>query len=760
MGLEQEIVKSLDLCAVSMSDPMMLEKYPDVVASQFTTARIKIEMLGTFLRKLDSGCGCNAKGEMLGTFLGKLDPGCGCHTKGWMDLSIISEGMGKLVVDTLKKQLEVVQMKTFPVVVRRDFRVKSDIDTDKVNYFEREIKETNCMSCVVLLYYYLYWFLFLIQMNKRIDPTYCTQLDVKWLISNLPRSKEFLEFRYLGGAFLSNATHQSLKDSSATDKYMFSELAIDGSTHRKRKTVLIAAYKRALDTAFMDGDFKNADVEFPTCLKAKESYFIYNTITTEVVAYGMSVMGGMASVFESQDPIQKWNDMHTEIKVRSFIGSKLKSVSSTLLEVLSKAPYSVSEKSWKEKGSKACLFDFCSAGLMMDVCRSFQLLAGLVHELSDNNEPGLLGSLHEFLSGLSGDSVERRVIQSFLEAQEVKSHVNLKQNQKMFISKSSASINSGDPSETSVLDFDVKEDPTEVSLWLDQFKSLYPCRHGISSSSNHPCFVLIPSVEPLEFSDSLITLQNALIRMPGSDAYYKASTSLLLLCSLMKNSRMITCGSTSITMIMGKLLSSRGFRDQTSTSEIYKTLPDHTGIRNQENSGFIDIIKAGTIGDLAFDPELKKEFPIGDTNIDTIFTPGMHDIANHFPISFADIQGLSNRQQKALKDLTLSSRSFKKYPSIMWPVWFKNAGKDRVNNSKQFQEVDETASNLEGSFTSRAEDAAKRAEKSRGDTGEILRTTADLFSSIVNFANSNPSALAAVMSEQNHQEVQSGVGAG
>jgi hypothetical protein len=104
MGLEKEIVESLDLCAVLMSDPIMLEKYPDVVASQFTTARTKIEMLGVFLRKLDKGCGC--------------------HTKGWMDLSIISEGMGKLVVDALRKQLEVVQMKKFPVVVVARLTVK------------------------------------------------------------------------------------------------------------------------------------------------------------------------------------------------------------------------------------------------------------------------------------------------------------------------------------------------------------------------------------------------------------------------------------------------------------------------------------------------------------------------------------------------------------------------------------------------------------------------------------------------------------
>ena len=201
-------------------------------------------------------------------------------------------------------------------------------------------------------------------------------------------------------------------------------------------------------------------------------------------------------------------------------------------------------------------------------------------------------------------------------------------------------------------------------------------------------------------------------------------------------------------MIMGKLLSTRGFRDQTFTSEIYKTLPDHTGIRNQENSGFIDIIKAGTIGDLAFDPELKTELPIGDTNIDTIFTPEMHDTANHFPISFVDIQGLSNRQQKALKDLTLSSRSFKKYPSIMWPVWFKNAGKNRVNNSKQFQEVDETASNLEGSFASRAEVAAKNAERSRGEAVELVANSSKLLGIIVNYAKENPAAVSAVDNAQ------------
>ena len=74
MGKEDDIIRHLDLCALLMSDPKIMTKYPDIVVSQFHAAKASIETLGAFLTARS------------------VDP-CGCHTRGWMDLSIISNGI-------------------------------------------------------------------------------------------------------------------------------------------------------------------------------------------------------------------------------------------------------------------------------------------------------------------------------------------------------------------------------------------------------------------------------------------------------------------------------------------------------------------------------------------------------------------------------------------------------------------------------------------------------------------------------------------
>ena len=57
------------------------------------------------------------------------------------------------------------------------------------------------------------------------------------------------------------------------------------------------------------------DVELPQQFHDKPSILLYNFITAEVIMYGMSVMGGMASVFERQSAVQKWEDMHSPIQI-------------------------------------------------------------------------------------------------------------------------------------------------------------------------------------------------------------------------------------------------------------------------------------------------------------------------------------------------------------------------------------------------------------------------------------------------------------
>ena len=51
-----------------------------------------------------------------------------------------------------------MRLEKFPCVLEVDF--KESIAGEPDNYTTREIRETNCMASIVLLYYYLYWYLF------------------------------------------------------------------------------------------------------------------------------------------------------------------------------------------------------------------------------------------------------------------------------------------------------------------------------------------------------------------------------------------------------------------------------------------------------------------------------------------------------------------------------------------------------------------------------------------------------------------------
>ena len=200
MGREREIVKQFDICATLMSDPDMLRKYPEIVVNQFYVTKNSIETLGVFLapRSVDH---------------------CHCQLKSWLDLSIITKGVGQLVAKMLDTHMGVVKKAEgdFPEIVKEDFKVEG---ADKENFFIREIKESSCMGAVVLLYYYLHWYLFLILMNKRVsdDASYCSKasLDITWLVEHLPKSYDYLEFRYLGGAF--KMKNQSEKDTEFTKR--------------------------------------------------------------------------------------------------------------------------------------------------------------------------------------------------------------------------------------------------------------------------------------------------------------------------------------------------------------------------------------------------------------------------------------------------------------------------------------------------------------------------------------------------------------
>jgi len=383
MGREREIVKHLSLCASLMSDPKILTEYSDIVADQFNAAKKSIEALGSLLapRPVDA---------------------CGCSPRGWMDLSIISKGVGHLVRKTLDEHMRVVRTKAedFPKVIHVDF--KASVADDPENYIIREIKESCCMGSIVVLYYYLYWYLLLILFNKREDAMYCTTdvLDIKWLLENLPRSKAFFENRVFGEIFrkIGNEAQDAyvarvkpyFQDIIMKNKFMISGhagLAVEVDKSRSRKTVLISTFRCALDV-LLGFDMKVMETahEFPLNLLERPSLMIFKAVDADIAMNHFITMAGMLSVFETQHQTQKWIDMYKDIEISAYDGSNAVKKIGKLATILKFEPYSKSPDEWVAKGRKSCIYDYCSASLMMDICKSFQKLSNLVRKLLDNAE--------------------------------------------------------------------------------------------------------------------------------------------------------------------------------------------------------------------------------------------------------------------------------------------------------------------------------------------------------------------------------------
>ena len=672
MGREREIVKQFDICATLMSDPDMLRMYPEIVANQFYVTKNSIETLGVFLAP-------------------KSVDHCHCQLKGWLDLSIISKGVGQLVAKLLDTHMGVVKKAEcdFPEVVREDFNVPGD---DKENLFIREIKESSCMGAVVLLYYYLYWYLFLILMNKRVsdDASYCSKasLDIKWLIEHLPKSYDYLEFRHLGGAFQMKDSGETPSDfddrqnkalESGVAKKFMSSLPVPEHPELSRHTLLIPVYRHSLNTTIgginSAGDF---DVLLPLDFHDQPSFLLYNFITAEVIMYGMSVMGGMASVFERQSAVQKWEDMHSPIQIGGVSKSTHSQQNSIarLVKVLSKPPYS-NGNALVLRGKKLCLYDYVSASVMMDVCRSFQKLSALVHLVFSQLDAQceyIPKSLISFLCDLSGLTRERTVIESILKSKETRDSNALIEEEESFVFKTDNSRLVG---ETIVKLGSSRTDKQSVSLWVDRFKCLYPSRNCTSSNEvNHKCYVWDLGGGKHTRSDTLLVLQDELIDFQGKK-YYTAY-SLSLLCPLFRNTWVLKHATESASELLIKLMTvpnllnaSLNLADE--DGEIYshgsKSKP-HT-YNKIKDSGFDFIIDQkiipihaakGTETDLHEDSadlsDLQQYLQLEATKVGDI------------PITMADILEFNKKQKIALAALVEESHKFDRYPALVWPVEF------------------------------------------------------------------------------------------
>ena len=249
-----DISNQLHLCAALMSDPFIMETQPAVVAAQFFSAFHQIERLRLFLNKPPEVCKCG----------------------NWLGASVLDR-VKRLVDTTLRKQMGTLTIKEFPEVFREfapapaaaapaaaaradaapaaaaEGQAPAAAPAPAPNHStEREIRESNCVGAMLLLYYYLHWHILLILVNRQSYP--CTvsegkdskssiENDPDWkmfLDHKLPRETQMLELRAFEPMLKlnDNATLITrLEDHPIMTRYMSdADDGIKGSIFQKNKT--------------------------------------------------------------------------------------------------------------------------------------------------------------------------------------------------------------------------------------------------------------------------------------------------------------------------------------------------------------------------------------------------------------------------------------------------------------------------------------------------------------------------------------------
>lgn len=224
--IEDEIVRQLHLCAALMSDPLIMLEQSGMVADHFDSAMKKIETLQEFLHP-------------------PRDP---CERNNWLDSSILTKGVKRMVGLVLAKHMEPLrwmtpkqlreaelrgdgtvktQRNSAPLIFERIFDKEARKRPGEESLISRDIKETNCMASLVLLYYYLHWHVLLILLNYRIHP--CIggnesrvdqRLNIDKLLRELPKFSDTFELRPIRSFFAANkgaADSDGISDESSDD---------------------------------------------------------------------------------------------------------------------------------------------------------------------------------------------------------------------------------------------------------------------------------------------------------------------------------------------------------------------------------------------------------------------------------------------------------------------------------------------------------------------------------------------------------------
>ena len=402
----RDIVNQFHACAALISDPGTLRRNPQSVADALTSAFNKIEQLQS---QIPSTPPCD----------------CPCAKKQVIDPSILTGGIRPMVLLALKKQLEPLHNE-FPVIIRTDFKTfhGAPDDDSKENFVEREIKETNCMAAMVLLYYYLGWHVLLILLNKPFQTEDLDKDPLIHILRELPRSVDFLEFRHIHSAF-KEVDGDGLTDTARRAQVI--KLLVENQVAKnmgndtykpnepysclERNTKLIPLYRRLIYTE-KENKYKS------TFIDAETFEALITDVQIDYVNRHMAVFGNVFSLFHVNESTTKWHDMVKPIKVTAKdTEGKTALHEFYLRDVLSSMPFTAPDRAnaapipWHAKAVPLCIHDYNSSSLMIDICKSAwhlnKLLAGLVGGQRDAvpalfskfitqfcaNEPGIEASL-------------------------------------------------------------------------------------------------------------------------------------------------------------------------------------------------------------------------------------------------------------------------------------------------------------------------------------------------------------------------------
>ena len=367
-----EIGKGLHLCSALMSDPIIMRRYPSVVADHFASTLTRIEHLRIFLRK----------------------PAGACPSKPWLDGSVLDGGIKKLVTLLLDRHMMPLRLETFPKVFERDLK-QDEADDDAENLIEREIKESNCVGACVLLYYYFFWHALLIILNQKAHTCCVTgaggEVDIYSIMSKFPSINDLLDYRHVGPTQNEDvAAHVSATE--AAEKLMFDPE--DMPNHRgehTRRTNLVSIYREVLGhiaTALDPSSQEHDEREDNEHLNEFQHTFgrIISLQANGIIAQ-LELLGGAYSTFHWQDDVSKWEDMYKDTEVHSDApdGRGTQVYSCRLASILKSRPFHEDHQKFKHAARLAAIYDYGSVFLMTDVCKSLIALTAALGRIMYKN---------------------------------------------------------------------------------------------------------------------------------------------------------------------------------------------------------------------------------------------------------------------------------------------------------------------------------------------------------------------------------------